>query len=151
MRFNYVRAGKRLSWFIVAALAAFVSDVAIHAFMFPFGGGSFHAMFAYTREGHLAPAVLAYVTSTWTLAACATLLVLLRFPIPWTGIALACTLVGVYGWWQVCAWEPQSADFHAAVLALIPGIPLAIFGASCLAARVMERWVRPRVERAARV
>jgi hypothetical protein len=149
MPFNFTRAGKRLSWFIVAVLIAYVSDVIAVGFMFPFGGGEFHAMFAYTHEGHLAPAVLAYVTSTWTLAACAALLVLLRFPLRWTGVALACTLVGVAHWWEVCTWEPQSDPFHAAVLALIPGIPLTIFGASCLAARVSERWVGRAGKRAA--
>lgn len=106
---------------------------------FPFGGGEFHAMFAYTDEGHLPAALRAFYVQTGALWLAAALLVVARYPLPWWGIAAVSAVTGVWYWWGVVSWEPQSRGFHLAVLGLMAVIPVGAVAVSAIADRVARR------------
>jgi hypothetical protein len=109
------------------------------SFAFPFGGGEFHAMFAYTDAGRLSAAVQAFCVHTGALCLAASVLVLIRYPLSWRGVAAVTTAAGCLYWWDVVTWRPQSEEFHRAVLLLMPVIPLCAFGASAAVHGLMRR------------
>lgn len=94
---------------------------------FPFGGGEYHAIFAYTAEGHLDKALKAFAVYVSAVTLASGLLVFLRVSLRWWTIAGVATAVGLLAWWGICSWQPQSPAFHRAVLALLPAIPAIVF------------------------
>lgn len=121
-----INVGKKtVVLFLCAVILLVMSSLAL-SMAFPVGGGHFHAIFAYTDEGRLEPALIAYAWGVGVLTLTAMLLLLLRYPLSWA-IALVASLIGLRDWWSVCSWIPQSSHFHRVALLLLPLIPAVIF------------------------
>lgn len=141
----------RRAWqFMRVGLVAFalivVLDLAL-SLAFPMGGGRYHAIFAYTKEGRLGNAYAAYIIALTSLALASVALVWFRST-HWWIVALVASTVGVWSWWSVCSWQPQSDMFHQSVLRLLPGIPLVLVSV-CFGTESMWRWRQRRRQRRA--
>jgi hypothetical protein len=137
-----LRAAGRL---LGGALALLVAGTLASTLAFPFGGGEFHAMFAYS-DGSIPAAHRAFVVHVGTVCAVAALLVALGWRLPWGVIALLATaLAGLY-WWSVYTWQPQSPEFHRMAGMLLITIPVIAF-ASCGLAYIVRRRVLSRIAR----
>lgn len=112
---------------------------AVSSIAFPFGGGEFHAMFAYTDAGRLSAAVRAFSAQVGALCVAAAGLIVARYPLPWWAIAATTSAAGALYWWEVVSWEPQSHAFHTAVIALWAAVPACVFAVSALTARMLRR------------
>lgn len=141
-----VRFATRL---VLAVLAMYTTGMIVSAFAFPYGGGEFHAMFAYS-DGWLPAAYRAFRVYVGTVCAVAGLLVAAGYRLPWNVLALAAAGTACRYWWSVYTWEGQSPVFHrtAGVLLLaIPPIAFAVCGtAHAIRRRVLARGgAHPRV------
>lgn len=114
---------RRVSWVLFAAFALLVLHVMAMGARFPWGGGEFHAMFAYTSEGRIDVAHLAWRWSVGILGVAATLFAS-WIPLRWWVTALLACAVGMWHWWHVVAWEfPVSPRFHQHAIALFIALP----------------------------
>ena len=140
-----IRAATRLAG---AVLTLYAAVLLYSAYAFPFGGGEFHAMFAYS-DGHL-PAVLTTLRVYLT-AGCAVgaLLVAAGYPLHWATVALAASATVGSFWWTVYTFPHQSGAIHDAIRLLFLPIPPACFAACGGAHLLRERVRRARVSPAA--
>lgn len=117
---------RRVAWVLLASLMLLWLHSAAMAVRFPFGGGELHAMFAYTQEGRIDAAHLAWRWIVGTLGVAA---VVFAAWIPlrgWVSALLACA-VGMLHWWQVVAWPfAVSARFHQHAVALFVALPVTV-------------------------
>lgn len=95
---------RRVSWLLFAALALLWLHVAAMEARFPWGGGEFHAMFAYTQEGRIDVEHLAWRWSVGILGAAA-ILFAAWIPLRWWVTALMACAVGMWHWWHVVTWR----------------------------------------------
>jgi hypothetical protein len=117
---------RRVSWVLFAALALLWLHVAAMVARFPFGGGEFHAMFAYTQEGRIDVAHLAWRWSVGILGITAVVFAV-WIPLRWWVTALLACAVGMWHWWHVVTWEyPVSARFHQHAVALFVALPVTV-------------------------
>lgn len=72
-------------------------------------------------------ALMTYIVELSVLTLGAMLLILVRYPLRWWVISLVASVIGLLEWLAVCSWQPHSAHFHKAFLALVPLIPSVIF------------------------
>lgn len=124
-----------------ALLLTFVREGALYA-RFPFAGGEFHAMFAYTREGRMDPALVAWSTSVLAVGLCAAVLVW-AVPLRWWWLGLIGGAVAWRHWWDVITWRAQSPHFHRAAIGLMIAMPIVIL-ALCGAAEWLRRLMAAR-------
>lgn len=120
--------GRRRPWmrFAGALLLMHVAGTLASAWAFPYGGGAFHAMFAYST-GDLDAALTAWYVRVGAVVATAMLLVGGGYRIRWYAAALAATATAGGYWWIVCTWEPQAPLFHLTVGMMLYPIPLIAF------------------------
>jgi hypothetical protein len=127
-----------------AVLAMYASAMLVSGWVFPFAGGAFHAMFAYS-DGHLPAAYLYFRVHVGTVCAVAALLVAGGWRLPWGVLALAATVTAASGWWSVYTWpNGQSQVFHRTAGLLLVLIPLIAF-AACGAAHALRRRMLARI------
>ena len=127
MKRGIVSFGKKTTLLLgCAVLFVFTTGLAL-SMVFPIGGGQFHAIFAYSDEGRLQPALVTYIVEVGALALTALSLLVLHYPLRWWVVASVASCVGISEWWLVCSWEPQSIDFNKVVMLLLPIIPTVIF------------------------
>lgn len=113
------------AWILFSGIVLLCLHAMLMDFAFPFGGGEFHAMFAYTHAGRPEAALAAWRASVLILGLAA-LVFPAWIPLPWWVHALLASGVGVQHWWMVCTWQPQSAAFHQAVMRLLVAMPVTI-------------------------
>lgn len=127
---------RRVSWMLFAAFALLLLHVMAMGARFPWGGGEFHAMFAYTQEGRIDVAHLAWRWSVGILGA-ASILFAVWIPLRWWVTALMACAVGMWHWWGVVAWEfPVSARFHQTAITLFVALPLAVLAIAAAGAGI---------------
>ncbi len=135
---------------LLAVAAMYLAGNVASGRAFPYGGGEFHATFAYS-DGHLPAAYLAFRVHVGTVCAGAALLVAAGYRLPWRVVALAAAVTAGRYWWQVYTWPlGQSGAFHRTAGLLLIAIPLIAFAvcgaAHSLRGRVLARIAaRPRV------
>jgi hypothetical protein len=106
-----------------AAVICWIALRLIATIRYPFGGGEFHAIFAYPDGSfHVAGGV--FLTYLATSVAIASLLVLLGYRISWWAIAAVASLVCLDAWWQVCSFEYNLPEVRNPAMRLLPVIPL---------------------------
>jgi hypothetical protein len=126
-----------------AVLAMYTAAMLVSARVFPYGGGEFHAMFAYS-DGHLPAAYLAFRVYVGTVCAVAALLVAAGYRVHWAVLALAASVTAGAYWWDVYTWpRGQSEVFHRTAGLLMLAIPVIAF-AACGAAHALRRRVLAR-------
>lgn len=103
--------------------------------MFPFGGGEFHAIFAYT-DGYLPAALLVFRLHVGMVCAVLALLAVLRYPLQWGLLALAAATVCCIYWWDVVTYPHQRDGFRTTMVALLAAIPPICFATGAIAHRV---------------
>jgi len=133
-----------LAWLVFAAvMMVFVHAVGMYL-VFPYGGGEFHGMFAYTDEGRVEVALAAWRASVLILGAAA-LAFAAWIPLPYWTSALLAAAVGLAHWGRVVhwSWTPQSLHFHRTVSVLFVAMPFAVLliaaAGALLRGRVMRR------------
>lgn len=127
-----------------AVLAMYAAGMLASARAFPFAGGAFHAMFAYS-DGHLPAAYLAFRVYVGTVCAVAAALVMAGWRLPWAVLALAASVTAGGYWWDVYTWpREQSAAFHRTAGLLLLAIPVVAF-AACGTAHALRRRVLARL------
>jgi hypothetical protein len=134
---------RRVAWLVFAAvMMVCVHAVGMHV-AFPFGGGEFHAMFAYTLEGRVDAAFAAWRASVAILGVAA-LVFAVWIPLPWWASALLAAGAGMAHWWHVVAWRwsPQSPHFHHTVVTLFVAMPFAVLLIAAVGALLRRRVVR---------
>jgi hypothetical protein len=123
---------KNAAYVLICAVILFVTTG--FAIIFFSGVGHLHSIFAYATEARVVEvALMIYIVELSVLTLGAMLLVLLHYPLRWWAIGLVASVIGLWYWWLVCSWEPQSAHFHKAFLLLLPLIPSVIFYACAVA------------------
>jgi hypothetical protein len=122
-----MRAVKQFLWMLLAIGGLwFVHRLILGMFVYPYGGGEFHSIFAYSGGGRLDVALRVLATYIGLMCVLVVALVALRFPLPWLLVALAGTAVCVWSWWLVCSFPYQSDTFHTEAVRLLPFVPLPI-------------------------
>lgn len=131
---------RRVAWLVFAAVMMVCAHAVAMSLVFPFGGGEFHAMFAYTSEGRVDAAFAAWRASVLILGAAA-LVFAAWIPLPWWTSALFAVAVGLVHWWHVVDWRwtPQSPRFHRTVVELFIAMPFTILLIAAAGARVRHR------------
>jgi hypothetical protein len=133
-----------------AAIAMHAAGTVASSLRFPFAGGEFHAMFAYTG-GHLPAAFLAYRVRVGAVCLVAVLLVAAGYRLRWQLLALAASMTAAGYWWDVYTWHRgQSEVFHRTAGMLLLAIPVIAF-AACGAAHALRRPVLARITARSRV
>lgn len=126
---------------VAAVLVLYTAGMLASWYAFPFIGGEFHAMFAYS-DGHLPAAWVAFRVHVGAVCAVAAVLVAAGYRLPWTVLALAAALTAGSYWWDVYTWpRGQPAAFHRTAGLLLAAIPPLAF-AACGAAHALRRRLR---------
>jgi hypothetical protein len=89
---------------------------------FPFGGGEYRAIFAYS-DGYLPAALAAFRVHIGAVVIVLALMIAVRYPLPWAVLALAASAVGCRYWWSVVAFPYQRSGFRTTLAALLVAIP----------------------------
>ena len=105
---------------------------------YPFGGGEFHAIFAYP-DGTFDDARGVFLTYLATAVAVTALLVVAGYRASWWAIAGIASLVCLDSWWQVCTFEYGFPAVRDPAMRLLPVIPIAIATAGYVAHRIRAR------------
>jgi len=84
-----MEAFKRLMWSTLAAVFLWFFHRMILGFVYPYGGGEYHSIFAYSSGGRIDDALGVYVTYIVVALGLAALLIWRRYPATWPAIALA--------------------------------------------------------------
>lgn len=137
------RLGRQVSaaaWIVFSAVVLLCVHAMLMSAVFPWGGGEFHAMFAYTSQGRLGAALSAWRASVFILGLAAVAFPV-WVPLRWWVITLLAILVGVDHWWAVYAWRPQSPGFHRAVTWLLFAMPVVILLLSGAGAWLRRLWL----------
>jgi len=137
-----ISLGKQILWTTLALLILVVAVRIATFLMFPIGGAEYHAIFAYTLDGRLEPAIAAYLTYIVSLTLVAGLLIWRRYPVPWWILGGAATVVGLWTWWSIVSWQPQSGSFHRTVVLLTVLIPFILIPLTRAAVLLRERFPR---------
>ena len=132
------RFAKEAGFAVVAAGLMILACAATFIAAFPFGGGLYHAVFAYSSGGAFGSALYGYQVGIGTLTGTLTALLLLRFPVRRWVLSIVATLIGLWFWLGIVLWEPQSPGFHRFALVLLVPIPPILF-APTLAASLYDR------------
>lgn len=137
--FGRLLAAGVLCWLTIRAAALY---------RYPFGGGEFHAIFAYPSGSFDAAGgvFLAYLGSATALTA---LLVLLGYRLAWWAVALVASAVCLDAWWQVCSFEYTIPQIQTPALRLLPVIPVALLATAALMDRLRGAVLRRRAVTAA--
>lgn len=138
-RVSWLRGASR-----AAVLAMYTAGMLVSAWAFPFGGGEFHAMFAYSDQGRIPRAFMAFRVHVGTVCAVAALLLAARYRLRWQVVALAASVTAGSYWWDVYTWPRQSEAFHRTAGLMMIAIPLVAF-AACGAAHALRRRVLTRI------
>jgi hypothetical protein len=101
---------------------------------YPFGGGEFHAIFAYP-EATFNAARGVFLTYLTTAAAGAAFLIVVGYRVSWWAIAAIASVVCLDAWWQVCSFEYGYPEVREPAVRLLPVIPVVIVLVACLAHR----------------
>jgi hypothetical protein len=109
--------------YLGAAVICWLAVRVVAAIRYPFGGGEFHAIFAYP-DGSVDVARGVFLTYLATSVAIASLLVLLGYRISWWAIAAVASLVCLDAWWQVCSFEYNLPEVRSPAMWLLPVIPV---------------------------
>jgi hypothetical protein len=129
---------------LLAVAAMYLAGEVASGRAFPYAGGEFHAIFAYS-DGRLPAAYLAFRVYVGTVCAVAALLVAVGYRLPWGVVALAAAVTAGRYWWHVYTWpRGQSEAFHRTAGLLLIAIPLITF-AACGAAHSLRRRVLARI------
>jgi hypothetical protein len=133
-----------LAWLAFAAVTMLCAHAVGMHVAFPYSGGEFHAMFAYTDEGRVGAALAAWRASVLILGGAA-LVFAVWIPLPWWTSALLAVAVGLMHWSHVAGWRvsPQSPHFHHTVITLFVAMPFAIL-AIAAAGALLRRWMMRR-------
>ncbi|MFL5539842.1 MAG: hypothetical protein ACJ8J0_12655 [Longimicrobiaceae bacterium] len=136
---------RRVAWLVFAAVMMVCLHAVAMSLVFPFGGGEFHAMFAYTSQGRVDAAFAAWRASVLILGAAA-LVFAAWIPLPWWTAALLAAGAGMAHWWHVVVWRwsPQSPHFHRTVVILFVAMPFAILLIAAAGALLRRRVMRRR-------
>lgn len=148
------RGGGPMAWVRSAAWALFAAVMLVCAhnlamgLVFPYAGGVYHAMFAYTHEGRVEVALSAWRASVLILGAAAVVFSV-WIPLPWWVLYLLATAVGLVHWRGVYAWRssPVSPHFHHTLTVLFVALPFAVLLISAAGALLRRAWGRRRTRR----
>jgi hypothetical protein len=105
---------------------------------YPFGGGEFHAIFAYP-DGTFDDARAVFLTYLATAAAVTAFLVMAGYRAAWWAIAGITSLVCLDSWWQVCTFGYSVPWVRGPAMRLLPVIPIAIATVAYVAHRIRAR------------
>lgn len=119
------RRALALARLLAAGAACWIAIRLVAAIRYPFGGGEFHAIFAYP-DGTFDVARGVFLTYLGTAVAVAALLILAGFRVSWWGIAAIASVVCLDAWWQVCSFGYGSPAVRDPAVRLIPVIPVVV-------------------------
>lgn len=133
------------AWLLFAVVMLVCAHAMAMAIAFPYGGGEFHGMFAYTNEGRLEVALAAWRWSVLILGIAAIVCGWGWIPLRWWATALLACAAGLIHWWRVVAWHwtPQSPNFHHAVVGLLIAQPFVVMAIAAAGAGV-RAWLGTR-------
>lgn len=123
-----------LARFLGAGVLCWIALRVVVTIRYPFGGGEFHAIFAYPT-GSFDTAWGVFLTYLATSVAIAALLVVTGYRISWWAIAAVASLVCLHAWWQVCSFEYSFPEVRDQAMRLLPVIPVLITVVAYLAHR----------------
>lgn len=135
-----------LTAFAVTVMYALAQRAAM--LRFPFGGGEWHAIFAYS-DGYRPAALLAFRVYLGTVCAAAALLIGLRYPLHWAVVGLAAAAVGVVYWWDIFTYRHQRESFRITLGLMMLAIPPLCFAVCGAVQYVRTALAERRVGRAA--
>ena len=115
-----------------AGVICWISLRVVATIRYPFGGGEFHAIFAYP-DGSFDVAWGVFLTYLTTSVAIAALLVLAGYRTSWWAIAAVASLACLDAWWQVCSFEYSFPEVRDPAMRLLPVIPVVTAGVAYLA------------------
>jgi hypothetical protein len=135
---------RRVAWAVFASLAMLGLHTLAMGARFPWGGGEFHSMFAYTQEGRIDVAHLVWRWSVGILGAAA-IIFAAWIPLRWWVTALMACAVGMWHWWYVVTWRfPVTRYFHQTAIVLFVALPFAVLAIAAAGAGIRRVAVRRR-------
>ena len=129
------RRAVALAWLLAAGALCWIALRVVAAVRYPFGGGEFHAIFAYPK-GTFDAARGVFLTYLGTAVAVTAFLVVVGYRAAWWALAGIASLVCLEAWWQVCTFEYGFPAVRDPAMRLLPVIPIVIATAAYLAHRV---------------
>ena len=130
-------------WLVFALVMLTWLHVVLMSWVFPYGGGEFHAVFAYSQGGRIDMAWYTWRVSVAILGGAA-VAVALWLPLRWWMVAGVVCWVGVVHWWAVWTWRWQSPEFHRAAGLLLLAMPPAVLLIAGAGAAIRAAWGKPR-------
>jgi len=132
-----------LARLLAAGALSWIALRVVSLVRYPFGGGEFHAIFAYP-DGTFDAARDVFLTYLATAVAVTVSLIVAGYRASWRAIAGIASLVCLDSWWRVCTFEYSVPWVRGPAMRLLPVIPIAIATAACVAHRIRARVVSRR-------
>lgn len=113
-------------WALLAAAVIFLAAGIASLLAFPFGGGEYHYVFAYSDGGRVDAALHVFAVYVVSAGITTWALVTVRFPVRWWMALLIAVVLTQLRWAGFVEFPGQSAEFHRVALTLLLAAPLPV-------------------------